>query len=104
LEHVGWEREREKGGERGSPHSGEVAEATSQAAVSDGGRGVEIAAEVAVLKREVRGYENLVITAWPENCTVVAYAEGYGFASAVKGITYVFDEGLFAHRFGLSSH
>jgi hypothetical protein len=65
---------------------------------------VEIAAEVAVLKREVRGYENLVITAWPENCTVVAYAEGYGFASAVKGITYVFDEGQFAHRFGLSSH
>ncbi len=69
-----WEGEREKAGERGCAHSGEVAETSGEGAVADGLGGVPVSAEVAAFEGEVGGDEQVVVGGWGENGAVVADA------------------------------
>jgi hypothetical protein len=90
--HVGREGEREEGGDGGGPHGGEVAEAAGEAAMSDRGCGVEVAAEVAVFEGEVGGDEDLVVARRAEDGAVVADAQQNGIAAAGKGAADLLDE------------
>ena len=72
--------------------------------MADGGGGVEVAAEVAVLEGEVSRDEDIV-TAWrAKDGTVVADAEGEEFVAIGKGAPNLLDEAQLSHRLGVLTH
>lgn len=74
-----WKREGEESCERSGAHGGEIAEAAGEGAMTDGGGGVPIAAEVTAFQGEVGSNEELVTGGWLEDGAVVADAEADAF-------------------------
>jgi hypothetical protein len=103
-EHRGGEGEREEGGEGNGSHGSEVAQATGEAAMADGGGWVEVAAKVAVFEGEVGGDEDLVTSRGTKDGTIVADAEGEGLAAAGEGAVYLLDELEFTERLQAMAH
>jgi len=71
---LGGKSKGEKRGHGSGAHSGKIAEAAGEAAVSNGFGGVEIAAEVAAFERKVRGDKNFAARWRPEDRAIVADA------------------------------
>ncbi len=67
-----WKGQGEKGGERCRAHCGEIAEATSKAAMTDGGSGVQVTAEVPALEQQIGGDEEVASGRGREDGAVVA--------------------------------
>lgn len=74
AEKMSGKSEGEEGGYRGSSHGGEIAEAAGEAAMADGCRRMEVAAEVAVLQGEVSGDEDFMTGGMAQDGAVIADA------------------------------
>ncbi len=97
----GGDGEREKAGERGGAHGGEVAEAAGEAAVAGGASGVGIAAEVAAFDQQIGGDGDLLTGARGEQGAVVTNTERDGPTSGgAEAPAQAADEGELADGHG----